>query len=269
MDLQLNGRVALVTGSSSGIGEGIVRALAREGAAVIVHGRDRDRAERVAAAVRAEGGTADVAVGDLTDEAEVRNLIEAARSSAGEIEILVNNAGGSAGRSDWADTDAAHWAETFDRNVLTALRMTTALLPRMRAAKWGRIVNISSLAGLMPPTVNPDYAAAKAGMTAMTASLAKAVATEGVTVNTVSPGTIHSDKLDRAFRQAAESRGVSKGAPWSEVEAAVLPVFAQVPMGRVGRVEEIADAVTFLCSPRASYITGSNIRLDGGLLPTT
>jgi len=141
------------------------------------------------------------------------------------------------------------------------------LLPAMRVGKWGRIVNISSLAAMMPPAARPDYAAAKAAMIAMTASLAKAVAMDGITANTVSPGTIHSISLDEAFRKAAIGRGLAADAPWSEIEQDVLPVFAAVPMGRVGTLEEVADAVTFLVSPRAGYITGANLRLDGGLWP--
>lgn len=137
----------------------------------------------------------------------------------------------------------------------------------MREAKWGRIVNISSLAALMPPSKRPDYAAAKAAMVAMTASLAKAVAMDGITVNTVSPGTIHSVSLDEAFRKVAVNQGLAANTPWTEIEQMVLPMFAQVPMGRVGTIEEIADAISFLVSPRASYITGANLRLDGGMWP--
>ena len=106
-------------------------------------------------------------------------------------------------------------------------------------------------------------------MTAMSASMAKAVAAEGVTVNTVSPGTIHSAKLERKFREVAAEHGIERDAPWAEVERAVLPLFAQVPVGRLGTLAELADVVAFLASPRAAYITGSNIRLDGGILPTT
>jgi len=157
---------------------------------------------------------------------------------------------------------------TYDRNVIAALRVTNAVLPGMRLAKWGRVINISSLAGLMPPAVNPDYSAAKAAMLAMTASMARAVAAEGVTVNAVSPGTIHSAKLDMKFREVAVKHGVAADATWREVETVVLPLFAQVPVNRVGTLQEIADAVAFLVSPRAAYITGSNIRLDGGMLPT-
>lgn len=119
----------------------------------------------------------------------------------------------------------------------------------------------------MPPAERPDYAAAKAAMIAMTASLAKAVARDGITANTVSPGTIHSISLDEAFRKAATNHGLAAEAPWSEIEQKALPMFAQVPMGRVGRLEEIADAVAFLVSPRTGYIKGANLRLDGGLWP--
>jgi 3-oxoacyl-[acyl-carrier protein] reductase len=268
MDLQLGDKVALVTGSSKGIGAALATALAREGACVIVHGRSEADAESVAGAITASGGRAHVVTGDLTVDDNVAALTAKAEAVAARVDILINNAGGSGAGEDWSNTASATWGSTYDRNVLAAVRVTTALLPQMRAAKWGRVINISSLAGLMPPAGNPEYSAAKAAMLAMTASMAKAVAADGVTVNTVSPGTIHSEKLDRKFREAASGRGMRADAPWKEVEQAVLPLFASVPVGRVGTLEEISDAVCFLASPRAGYITGSNLRLDGGMLPT-
>lgn len=268
MDLYLGGRIALVTGSSKGIGAGIARGLAREGAIVIVHGRDAELAREVAAQIVEAGGRAHVVTGDLTDARQVEAMLAEARARVGDIEILVNNAGGSGGSSDWSTTETDAWASTYDANVLAAVRVSKAVLPPMRRAGWGRIINISSLAGLMPPAGNPDYSAAKAAILAMSASMAKAVAADGVTVNTVSPGTIHSEKLEDKFREVAQQRGVAHDAAWREVEAAVLPLFAEVPVGRVGTLEEISDAVAFIASPRASYITGSNLRLDGGLLPT-
>ncbi len=267
MDLQLDGKVALVTGSSKGIGEGIARGLAREGAVVVVHGRDRAKTEAVAEDIMAGGGRAHAVIGDLTVDDEVARLVAAAQAFAGPVEILVNNAGGSGTPEDWTTTRPETWAAGYDRNVLAAVRVTTRLLPAMRQAKWGRVVNISSLAGLMPPATRPDYGAAKAAMVAMTASLAKAVAMDGITVNTVSPGTILSGRLDDAFRKAAAAQGLAADAPWTEIEQAVLATFAKVPMGRVGTLDEIADAVCFLASPRAGYITGANLRLDGGMWP--
>jgi 3-oxoacyl-[acyl-carrier protein] reductase len=269
MDLQLTGRTALITGSSKGIGEAIARTMARENAVVVVHGRDGAQTERVASDIVAKGGRAHAVVGDLTEDDAVERLVREAEKRAGPIDILVNNAGGSGGaREDWKNAQPASWASAFDRNVLAALRVTTRLLPRMRAAKWGRVINISSLAATMPPSSAPDYSASKAAMNAMTSSMAKAVAADGVTVNAVSPGTIHSATLDARFREVAAGQGVSENAAWEDVERAVLPLVAQVPVGRVGRLDEIADVVTFLASPLAAYITGSNLRVDGGLSPS-
>lgn len=269
MDLQLDGKKVLVTGSSKGIGEAIARKLAQERAIVVVHGRDKAQTERVAKAIIALGGRAHVVLGDLTHDDEVQRLVEQAEEFAGAIDILVNNAGGSGGVNEsWTNTQLTSWASAYDRNVLAAIRVTKRLLPRMQQAKWGRVINISSLAATMPPPNSPDYSACKAAMNAMTVSMAKAVAADGVTVNAVSPGTIHSSTLDLRFREVAAERNVAnKDASWEDIERAVLPMFAQVPVGRVGRLDEVADAIAFLASPIAGYITGINLRIDGGLSP--
>ena len=267
MDLQLDGKVALVTGSSKGIGEGVARALAREGAIVVVHGRNKAKAESVALDINAQGGRAYAVTGDLTVDEDAQRLIAEAQSFGKPVQIVVNNAGGSGPPEDWTTTRAESWAQGYDRNVLAAVRVTTRLLPAMREMQWGRVINIASLAGLMPPARRPDYSAAKAAMMAMTTSLAKAVAKDGITANCVSPGTIRSVSLEEAFRTAAAARGVARDLPWNEVERIALPLFAEVPMGRAGTLDEIADAVVFLASARASYITGANLRLDGGMWP--
>ena len=229
MDLKLAGKVALVTGSSKGIGEGIARGLARENATIVVHGRDRIQTDRVARDIIEAGGRAHAVVGDLTVNDEVRALVSEAEALAGSINILVNNAGGSGPTEDWSNTDPQTWRSVYDRNVLAAVRVTNLILPGMRSAKWGRVINIASLAAMMP---------------------------------------IHSAALDTAFLFVATKQGLAEDAPWKTVEEAVLSQFAEVPIGRVGTLEEIADAVAFLVSPRAGYITGTNLRLDGGMLPT-
>ncbi|MGI4764554.1 MAG: SDR family NAD(P)-dependent oxidoreductase [Janthinobacterium lividum] len=265
MDLQLNDKIALVTGSSKGIGEAIVVALAREGATIVVHGRDKRQAERVVETIVADGGRAFAVLGDLTLEEEVERLVAQAERSVGRIDILVNNAGGSGPKMDWRTTAADEWASTYDRNVLAAVRVSARLLPGMRQARWGRVINISSGAATMPPAVGPDYSAAKAAMNAMTASMAKAVAAEGITVNAVSPGAIRSARLEDGFRAVAAARGIAaEDAPWEDIQRGVLPLFADVPLGRVGELKELADVVAFLASPVAGYITGVNLHVDGG-----
>jgi NAD(P)-dependent dehydrogenase (short-subunit alcohol dehydrogenase family) len=147
MDLKLDGKVALITGSSKGIGEAIARGLAREKAIVVVHGRDRTQAERVAHDIRAQGGQAHAVAGDLTIDDDVQRLVDEAQTLAGPIDILVNNAGGGGEAEDWSNSRTASWASAYDRNVLAAVRVSTRLLPAMQAAKWGRIVNISRWPG--------------------------------------------------------------------------------------------------------------------------
>lgn len=240
-------------------------ALAREGVHVVVHGRDRDDAARVVRTIVERGGRAFAVVGDLTQDHAVEQLIAEAEERVGPIHILVNNAGGSGPKDDWQTTAADAWASTYDRNVLAAVRVGTRLLPGMRQARWGRVINISSGAATMPPATGPDYSAAKAAMNAMTASMAKAVAAEGITVNAVSPGTIRSARLEEGFRTVAATRGIAaKDAPWEDIQRGVLPLFADVPLGRVGELHELADAVAFLASPLAGYITGINLHVDGG-----
>ncbi|WP_353069891.1 SDR family NAD(P)-dependent oxidoreductase [Tunturibacter empetritectus] len=269
MELQLHGKRALVTGSSKGIGEAIARFLAVEGAIVLVHGRDREMTEHVVASIVGHGGQAHPVTGDLTDDRAVKRLITAAEDIVGSVDILVNNAGGSGPKESWETTQPSTWASAYDRNVLAALRVIARVLPKMRQARWGRIVNISSLAGTMPPASGPDYSACKAAMNAMTVSLAKAVAAEGIMANAISPGTIFSPTLEARFRQFAEERGLGgPDTPWKEIEHAVLPMFAPVPLGRVGQLDDIANAVAFLASPLAGYITGVNLRIDGGASPS-
>ena len=269
MDLQLRGKRALVSGSSIGIGEVIARTLAEEGVTVAIHGRDPDRAQAVAATIMNQGGAAIVVTGDLTDDSAVLKIVAESERLLGGVDILVNNAGGSGEKHVWEHTPTAAWTATFDRNVLAAVRLTTLLLPKMRAAGWGRVVNVSSLAGVWPPATGPDYSAAKAAINNLTKSLSKAAASDGVTVNAVSPGTILTSKLEAVFRKMASEKGLAAAdAPWTEIERAVLPNVLDVPTGTVGRPEDIGRAVAFLCSPLTGYITGIDLHVDGGALPT-
>ena len=268
MDLQLEGKRALVTGSSIGIGETIARILAKEGVTVAIHGRDRSRAEAVARTIDDQGGAAVVVTGDLTEDTAAGEIVRESERLLGGVDILVNNAGGSGEKHVWEETSAGEWLAAFDRNVMAAVRLISLVLPKMRAQGWGRIVNISSLAGAMPPATGPDYSACKAAMNNLTKSLSKSAAGDGITVNAISPGTILTPKLEAAFRKMAGDRGwATADAPWAEIERAVLPRIFEVPAGTVGAPEDIGRAVAFLCIPLARYITGVDLHIDGGAMP--
>ncbi|MBW8785536.1 MAG: SDR family NAD(P)-dependent oxidoreductase [Novosphingobium sp.] len=262
MDLQLNGRRALVTGSSSGIGAAVARMLAEEGARVVVHGRDRARAEKVAADI----GAAGVAIGDLrTDDACAAVHAEAVSALGGNIEILVNNAGGSStGNTTKTPIEIASedWISNFNANALAAIRLSRLAVPDMIAAKFGRVINVSSAVAVQPNNLGADYSGAKAALNNFTVSLAGSLKGVGVTVNTVSPGIIMVDGLLRFGRQ-------KYGIPDASIEEvtnrlAADKVFDLPPAGRLGIPDDLAVVICTLASPRSGFVTGANYRVDGG-----
>ena len=262
MDLHLKDRRALVTGSSSGIGEGIARMLAREGAAVVVHGRNRERAEKVAAEIDAAG----VAIGDLsTDEGAAAVYAEARAALGGNIEILVNNAGGSSTGNTTKtpiQISAADWISNYHTNTLAAVRLCALAVPDMVAASWGRVINVSSAVAVQPNNLGADYSGAKAALNNFTVSLAGSLKGVGVTVNTVSPGIIMVDGLLRYGRQ-------KYGDPDLTIEGvtqrlAADKVFELPPAGRLGTPEDLALVICMLASPMSGFVTGANYRVDGG-----
>jgi 3-oxoacyl-[acyl-carrier protein] reductase len=259
MNLQLENKRALVTGSSSGIGEAIAKALAAEGAAVVVHGRDETKARRVADEIARSGSRAAVAIGDLASDVEAQRVVDAALAAFGSIDILVNNAGVFHVRG-WWDTAPAQWIEIYNQNVGGSVRLIQALAPPMRDRRWGRIIQISSGMGLLPSPQMADYASTKIVNILTTVSLSLELANSGVTVNTVSPGPIRTPGSDDFFDAMARRRGAD------EKDQMIEGMFSQLTVRRFGQPEEIADAVAFLASPRASYINGVNLRVDGGFV---
>lgn len=262
MDLQLTGRRALVTGSSSGIGAAVARMLAEEGAKVVVHGRDRARAEAVAAEI----GAAGVAIGELSTDAACRQVhAEAVAALGGNIEILINNAGGnSEGNSTKPphQIDPDHYLSNFNANALAAIRLTNLSIPDMTAAAFGRVINVSSAVAVQPNNMGADYSAAKAAMNNFTVSLAGALKGAGITVNTVSPGIVMVDGLLRMGRE----RLGNPDATFEEVTELLVGagVFTLPPAGRLGIPEDLAIIICTLASPRSGYVTGANYRVDGG-----
>jgi NAD(P)-dependent dehydrogenase (short-subunit alcohol dehydrogenase family) len=262
MDLQLTGKRALVTGSSSGIGAGIARVLAAEGCAVVVHGRNVERTNAVADSIAESGAEVSRATGDLATDDGAAGVADAAVEALGGIDILVNNAGGGADveNPSWFTTDLSAWIETYQKNVMAAGRLIHRLTPSMQERGWGRVIQIGSMAGTVPTSAQPDYAAAKAAMLAMSLGLSKALKGSGVTVNTVTPGMIWTEGLQDFLREFAEKRG------WDDIQQAadyILKGTGQTVL-RIGQPDDVANAVAYLASPVADFVNGVNIHMDGG-----
>jgi NAD(P)-dependent dehydrogenase (short-subunit alcohol dehydrogenase family) len=264
MDLQLGGRRALVTGSSSGIGEETARMLVREGALMVVHGRDRDRAERIAGEI----GAAGVAIGDLSriETAEALHA-EACAALGGNIEILINNAGGSTtGNSTRApaEIDAEDYVTNFRSNAVGAIRLCQLAVPDMVAARFGRIVNVSSAVAVQPNYMGADYSAAKSALNNFTVSLAGSLKGVNVTANVLSPGLVMVDGLLRHGRRKYGDETLSIEQVTQRL--ADDNVFDLPPVGRLGTPRDLAFIACMLASPMSGFVTGANYRVDEGMV---
>jgi 3-oxoacyl-[acyl-carrier protein] reductase len=266
MDLQLEGKRALVTGSSSGIGEAIAQYLAREGATVIVHGRSTERTQAVAARIAAAGGASHAVTGDLTDDDAVGSLCATIEREVGGVDILVNNAGGRPKgfeRNGWLGQGSTAWLDTYKLNVIATVRMIDTFAPGMIERGWGRCIQIASAVALHQPPHFPDYQAAKAAEINLSRSLSRSMAGTGVTANSISAGIIHSPGSENELQDIVAE--LKLGERWQDVERTLaLDIFRQ-SAGRVGRGDDIAATVAFLASPVADFITGTNIVVDGGI----
>ena len=254
MDFSLTNKTALVTGSYRGTGLAIAKTLLAEGANVLVHGITAEQAN--AAVSELAGGTP--VSGDISAPAGCQSLLEACAEHS--IQILINNYGG-ADQSTWLDSNADDWHSAFEKNVLSAQRLTQALLPSLLASPWARIINIGTVGSTRPNSRMPAYYAAKGALATMTMSLAKEVAGSTIRVNLVSPGIILTPEVKAAYLKRGQAKGW--GDDWSEIEARVA---ADIPTRRITRRDEVAALVAFLCSEQSNAIHGQNLRIDGGQL---
>lgn len=260
MDLQVKGKRALITGSSSGLGEAIAIMLAAEGVAVIVHGRDENRTKAVTAQINQSGGKAEYVIGDLSTDEGADSVVNAALVN-GQVDILINNAGVYHGQP-WMEVPAQAWLDTYNTNVVSGIRMVQRLLPQMRQLGWGRVVQIGSIAAMQPIAIQPDYNAAMAARHNLTVSLARELKGSGITSNTVAPGTVLVEPVKNLIMGMAAQN--NWGDNWEEIEKNAAALFMQNDLGRFGKPEEVAAAVAYLLSSYADNITGSIVRVDGG-----
>jgi 3-oxoacyl-[acyl-carrier protein] reductase len=262
MDLRLAGKHALVTGSSGGIGEGVAKIMAREGVAVVVHGRSEASTARVVKEILDTGGKAFAATGDLSSDQGASRVADRAFGALGAVDILVNNAGVFPFRG-WTDTTPEDWSQIYNINVVSMVRLVRLLTPQMKQLGWGRIIQIASGVATSPNASMPDYAATKAATVNLTVSLARELAGTGITVNTVTPGAIVTPGWKDLALALATAQGWS--ADVNEIERRLLAGPLANPAGRLGRIEDVANVVAFLASPLADYVNGANFRVDGGL----
>lgn len=264
MNLELEGKVAIVTGGDKGIGRGISDALVDEGCNLCICSR-HDEELRQAAAELKERGTDGVrvlaVVADLTSEDDREKLVEETMREFGTLDILVNNAGTVGGGSTLEDTPVEEWKSLFELNLFAVVDLIKRVVPHMQEKGWGRVINVSSENGQQPYPDMVAYSASKGALDNFSKSLSKQYAADGILVNTVSPAFIETPLVDTMMEQSAEQQGISKDEAIQQFLENNRP---HIELGRPGRIEEVGPVVAFLASERASFINGSNYRIDGG-----
>jgi 3-oxoacyl-[acyl-carrier protein] reductase len=245
--MKLEGRVALVTGASQGIGQACAMALARQGASVALGARNQQKLEEVAGQIAVAGGKAAVFAMDVADEEQIKPGIKSALAHFGKIDILVNNAGITRDQLVMR-MKRADWDAVLNTNLTAAYLCTQQVIGSMLKQRWGRIINITSVFGQMGQAGQVNYASSKAGLIGLTMALAREVASRQITCNAVAPG----------FIETSMTAGLSDEFKQNAVK--------MIPLGRVGTAEDVASAVCFLASEEASYITGHVLNVNGGML---
>ncbi len=258
MDLQLKGKTALILGGSKGLGRGVADALAAEGVAVAIVARGQEALDRAVSEITSRGAKAAGFAADLANWPTLEAAANEARKQLGAIDILLNNSGGPP-PSGVAGVSAKVWEDQFHAMVMPLFRITDLLLGDMRARKWGRILNVASTSVVEPIAAIGVSNTLRSSIVGWAKTLAGEVARDGITVNTLLPGAIKTDRILQISTAAAERQKIS-------VEEAIQRNAQAIPVGRLGTPAEFGAVAAFLASPLAAYVTGSLIRVDGGAL---
>jgi NAD(P)-dependent dehydrogenase (short-subunit alcohol dehydrogenase family) len=265
MDLNIEGKRALVTGADSGIGWETARMLLREGASVVLTDLDQEELDEAAARLPRGRGAVAAFAADVRDDDAVRALRGRALETLGGLDILVHCAGITGAQGEFGDIDVEGWRETLDVDLLGPVRVTKAFLPDLRAGGWGRLVFVASEDALQPYDDELPYCAAKAGILALAKGLSRSYAREGLLVNAVSPAFIATPMTDAMMAKRSGELGVDVD---EAIESFLDEKRPYLELKRRGRPEEVAAVIAFLCSDLASFVNGSNYRVDGGSVAT-
>ncbi|MEK6593617.1 MAG: SDR family oxidoreductase [Pseudomonadota bacterium] len=256
MELGLTGKVAIVTGGSRGVGRAIAVSLLREGAHVMITARDATRLEATREALSRGGGVVRAVTADLSRDADARTLVDATLGAFGQIDIHVNCAG-TVNPADFMSLTEERWSVVFEQKLNIYMRCLRYVVPHMKARHYGRIINLAGVAGKEGGANTIPVGVNNAAVLNLTKSLARALAREKILVNAVVPHILDTDRQDETMRELA----AITGKPESEIRKKRLD---ELPLGRMGRPEEVADVVTFLASDRASFVSGAAWHVDGG-----
>ncbi|WP_415972665.1 SDR family NAD(P)-dependent oxidoreductase [Rhodococcus sp. 077-4] len=265
MDLGIDGRTALVTGADSGIGWHTAKMLLAEGVRVVVSDKDQNSLDAAAAELGAAEGRLFAFAADVTDTEAVENLAVQTQNAVGDIDILVQSSGVTGAQGLFHEIDEEGWRATLDIDLMGPVRLLRAFLPALRRGGWGRIVLLTSEDAVQPYDDELPYCAAKAGVLALAKGLSRSYASEGLLVNAVSPAFIHTPMTDAMMDKRAEEKGTDRD---GAIESFLDEERPYMELGRRGEPDEVAAVITFLCSDRASFVNGSNYRVDAGSVAT-
>ena len=263
MNKSLQGRIALVTGGSRGIGKAIAATLAREGADIILCALNADVLEQARVEIEKMGVKAWAAAFDATDSGEVKNFFEKTVRSVGKLDILVNNVGGVMDHAAFEELSDKQWLDSWNLNFMTAVYFTRGALPWLKKSKTARIINISSTAGKQPGGFNPHYGAPKTALNSLSKFLANQLAPQKILVNSICPSTVNGGLWEKHIADKAKRSDISIEEATRLMEEEVKK---KTPLGKIGTPEDVAELVAFLASDKAQFITGTCIAVDGDLI---